>query len=700
MTWLRHRLRGQSDLALVFAASAILLILFAPIPAAALDLLIIINFAFAFTILLLTFYVTRPVEFSTFPSLLLIATLFRLSLNVAATRLILSGADAGQVIGAIGEFAVQGNYVIGLIVFFILVVVQYVVVTNGAQRVSEVAARFVLDAMPGQQMSIDADLNMGLIDQDEAKHRRKTLEREAGFYGSMDGASKFVKGDAIAGIVILLIDILGGWAVGVAQMGMPFPEAVRTFTLLTIGDGIVTQVPALIISVATGIIVTRSSADSALSHEALRQLARFPKIQLLVAAALTGLVALPGMPKWPAALLALAAFGVWAGTRERRAAAEEDGTPPPTLPHADTPAALPAVEVVFGAALTAAWQPMQVEFAERIATFRDQYADDSGFVAPAVVFRDSAHLPPDEYEVRLFGTRFGQAATYPGRTLAIHPAGATGTLPGTITRDPAFGLPAVWIDDGLQERAKALGHTCVDPVTALMTHVTELVKVHAARLFGRTETIALLDGVRERQPGLVDEIVPNVLAVGDVQQVLQGLLAEQVPIRDIDLIVQTLADVGRREKDPALLVEAVRQRLGHAICQRAQGDRDALAVLTLDPALEAEIARNLAGADGHGAHVLDPRIAEPFLGRLLAQVETMMRQGHTPALLCRTDIRRSLKTFSRRVAPRLVVLSVNEVPDIVALRAFATVGIDPPSASPSSSPASSPQSSPTPSLAV
>ncbi|RQR52945.1 flagellar type III secretion system protein FlhA [Burkholderia sp. Bp9126] len=685
MSWLEHRLRGQSDLALVFAASAILLILFAPIPAALLDLLIIVNFAFAFTILLLTFYVTRPVEFSTFPSLLLIATLFRLSLNVAATRLILSGANAGQVIDAIGQFAVQGNYVIGLIVFFILVVVQYVVVTNGAQRVSEVAARFVLDAMPGQQMSIDADLNMGLIDQNEAKHRRKTLEREAGFYGSMDGASKFVKGDAIAGIVILLIDILGGWAVGVAQMGMSFPDAIRTFTLLTIGDGIVTQVPALVISIATGIIVTRSSADNALSHEALRQLARFPKIQLLVAAALAGLVALPGMPKWPAALLALAAFGAWAGTRARHAPASAATVPPEQAPGAAGPAALPAVEVVFGAALTAAWQPMQAVFAERIATFRDQYADESGFVVPAVVFRDSTQLPPDEYQVRLFGTRFGQAVMYPGRTLAIHPSGMTGTLPGAATQDPAFGLPAVWIDDDQRDRASALGHTCVDPVTALLTHVTELVKTHAARLFGRAETIALLDGVRERQPGLVDEVVPNLLTVGDVQQVLQGLLAEQVPIRDIDLIVQTLADVGRHEKDPARLAEAVRQRLGHAICQRAQGERDTLAVLTLDPALEAEIARNLAGADGHGTHVLDPRLAEPFLARLLAHTETMMRQGHTPTLLCRPDIRRALKTFSRRVAPRLVVMSINEVPDAIPLRAFATVGVDPPPAAPPAS---------------
>jgi flagellar biosynthesis protein FlhA len=524
----------------------ILLLLFTPIPAVALDLFIIINFAFAFTILLLTFYVARPVDFSTFPSLLLIATLFRLSLNIAATRLILSGAQAGQVIGAIGEFVVQGNFVIGLIVFFILIVVQYVVVTAGAQRVSEVAARFVLDAMPGQQMSIDADLNMGLIDQDEAKRRRKALEKEAGFYGSMDGASKFVKGDAIAGIIILLIDILGGWAVGVAQMGMSLGEALRTFTLLTIGDGIVTQVPALIISVATGIIVTRSSADGELGNEVLRQLVQFPKIQLLVVVALTGLLALPGMPKWPVLILAVLVLASWLAARRRRAqilegdtsADPEDGRG--TDGSSGSPAGLPAIEVAFGSALTSAWMAEQGVLAERIAVFRKQVAADMGVTIPPVVFRDGAQLGSNDYRILLWGDRFGHATLYPDRTLAIH-ASDRGEkmgekLPGIAARDPAFGLPAVWVDPAQLPQAKTLGCTVVDPMTVLITHVTEIIRANMPALLSRADVVAMLEGVRTRAPGLVEELVPNVLAVSDVQHVLQNLLAEQVPIRNIDLI--------------------------------------------------------------------------------------------------------------------------------------------------------------------
>jgi len=681
MTARPFRLRNHSDLALVFAVVVILLILFTPIPAAALDFFILVNFALAFTILLLTFYVARPVEFSTFPSLLLIATLFRLSLNIAATRLILSGADAGLVIGSIGEFAVQGNFVIGLIVFFILIVVQYVVVTNGAQRVSEVAARFVLDAMPGQQMSIDADLNMGLIDQDEAKARRKALEKEAGFYGSMDGASKFVKGDAIAGIIILLIDILGGWAVGVAQMGMPFAEAMRTFTLLTIGDGIVTQVPALIISVATGIIVTRSSSDCELSNEALRQLVQFPKIQMLVLAALAALLALPGMPNWPIALLALLAFGAWFAARRRRRARSADTSDAASDAKQQPVAtgsldALPAVEVAFGAALSAAWTPTQAVLSERIAAFREQYANEMGLVVPGVVFRDHAQLPPNEYRVLLFGNRFGQAALYPDKTLAIHASEQGDKLPGLATRDPAFGLPAVWIDETQHNPAKALGYTCVDPVTVLITHVTEIIKANAPTLLSRADIVTLLEGVRTRQPGLVEELVPNVLAVSDIQHVLQGLLTEHVSIRNVDLITQVLADAGRHEKDPAALGEAVRQRLGHSICQGVQGEHEALAVLTLEPSLESSIFQNLSGADGRGMFVLDPRLAESFLSRLLAQAEAMMRQNLNPVLLCRPEIRRHLKTFTRRAVPRLTVLSMNEVPHSIHLRSFAMVSLD------------------------
>ncbi|WP_186209016.1 flagellar biosynthesis protein FlhA [Burkholderia gladioli] len=681
MNGLASSLRQQRDLALVLAVMAILLILFAPIPSAALDLLIITNFAFAFTILLLTIYVARPVDFSTFPSLLLIATLFRLSLNIAATRLILSGAEAGQVIGAIGEFVVQGNFVIGLIIFFILIVVQYVVVTNGAQRVSEVAARFVLDAMPGQQMSIDADLNMGLIDQDEARARRKALEKEAGFYGSMDGASKFVKGDAIAGIIIMLIDILGGWAVGVAQMGMPLGQALQKFTLLTIGDGIVTQVPALVISVATGIIVTRSSSDGQLGNEIFRQLVQFPKIRILVAGALVGLLVLPGMPKWP--ILILAPLGLLAWWAARNSATDDagggDAASPSAAPGGAAESATPPVapiEVGFGAELSRAWIPLQGVLAERIAAFRKQYAEEMGVTIPAVVFRDAAQLGSNDYRISLFGNRFGQAALYADKTLAIHPTGRSEGLPGTATRDPAFGLPAVWIDEDQAARAAALGYTAVDPMTVLVTHVTEIVRANVPTLLSRAEVVSLLEGVRARAPGLVEELIPAVLSIGDVQAVLQSLLAEHVPVRHIDQIVEVLADAGRHEKDPAQLGERVRQKLGHSICQRLLGDKDVLAVLTLEPSLENTIALNLQGADGNGPFVLDPRLAEAFLSRLAEQVDAMLRQNLAPALLCRPELRRHLKIFSRRIAPRLAVLSMNEIPHAINLRSFGMVGVE------------------------
>ena len=675
-------MRRQSDLALVFAVLGILLILFTRIPAVVLDLLIIVNFAFALTILLLTFYVERPVDFSTFPSLLLIATLFRLSLNIAATRLIMTGADAGQVIGAIGEFTVRGNFVIGLIVFFILVVVQYVVVTAGAQRVSEVAARFVLDAMPGQQMSIDADLNMGLIDQDEAKRRRKGLEKEAGFYGSMDGASKFVKGDAIAGIIILLIDILGGWAVGVAQMGMSWRDAMHTFTMLTIGDGIVTQIPALIISVATGIIVTRSASDSQLGAEVGRQLVRFPKILWMVAAALIGLLLLPGMPRWPIVPLAIAAAAGWWFSRAGRQGGSPDEATDEALANdkpVDELAPPPPIEVLFGATLSQTWSAMQDVLAERVSTFRKQQTTEMGFIVPPVVFRDGAGMPPNEYRVLLFGDRYAQAVIEPTKTLAIRASDNVRRLPEPEIRDPAFGLPAVWVENEQAAAARAAGYTPVDALTVLVTHVTEVIKGHSAQLLSRPAVVALLDGVRARQPGLVEELVPAILAMSDVQAVLQGLLDEHVSIRNIDLIIETLADAGRHDKDPNRLAEAVRQKLGHTICRQLVGDRDTLPVLTLDPNLEASILRNIQGADGTGGFVIDPRIAEAFLGRLLSQMDAMMRKNLSPVLLCRAEIRRSLRTFTRRTAPRLAVLAMTEVPHTITLSSFAMVAVDTPS---------------------
>ena len=675
--WL-SRLRLPTDLVLVFAVLGILLILFAPIPALMLDLLIITNFSFALTILLLTFYVEKPVDFSTFPSLLLIATLFRLSLNIAATRLILSSAHAGQVIGAIGEFAVRGNFVIGLIVFFILVIVQYVVVTSGAQRVSEVAARFVLDAMPGQQMSIDADLNMGLIDQDEAKKRRKGLEKEAGFYGSMDGASKFVKGDAIAGILILLIDILGGWAIGIAQMGMSWRDAMHKFTMLTIGDGIVTQIPALIISIATGIIVTRSAADHELSEEVGRQLGRFPKIFWLVMLALVGLLLLPGMPRWPLVPLAcVVGFLLYRRRRMGKEVAAQELASDVLAPDSDVPPTPPPViEVVLGTLIGSAWGPLQSSLADRLGTFRRQFSTDMGLIIPAVLFRNGAELPPSDYRILLHGDRYAQATVHPGRTLAIRSSASSDRLPGSETREPAFGLPAVWIDNDDVGRARSLAYTPIDAMTVMVTHVTEVIRANAASLLTRAGLIALLDGVRARQPGLVEELVPQMLSVSDVQQVLQGLLDEAVSIRNVDLIVEALVDAGRHEKDVGRLIEVVRKRLGHSICQSLVAHRDSLPVLTLDPAIEVRILQSLKEAPSGDGLVIEPRFAEAFLGRLLTQIETMVRQNLPPVLLCRPEVRRSLRAFTRRTAPRLALLGMNEVPHTVQLTSFGTVAID------------------------
>lgn len=676
---LRSLLGRNLDMALVLAVIAILLILFAPIPPVLIDLSIVINFAFALTILLLTFYVAKPVEFSTFPSLLLVATLFRLALNVAATRLILTSAYAGDVIGSIGTFAVQGNFIVGLVVFFILVVVQYVVVTSGAQRVSEVAARFMLDSVPGHQMSIDADLNMGLIDQNEAKRRRKELEKEASFYGAMDGASKFVKGDAVAGVIILLIDIIAGWIVGIAQMDMSWNDALATFTLLTIGDGIVTQVPALVISVATGIIVTRSSADRQLSTEVFSQLTSVPKIPLIVLGTLLVLLALPGMPKWPMAILVLiAAAGFFAARRRKRA---EDALGLFDQSEADneekrSAKGVPPVEILLGKELGQQWLSIKPLLTERIAALRTQREKASGFVIPSILFQDGSDLGPYDYEITIYGARHGFARVFPDKVLAIRASDTTDPLPGVEARDPAFGLPATWIDAELSDRARQAGYTLVDPVTVVMTHLGEILRNEASLLLSRADVVALLEGVRSRQPGMIEELIPAIMTVSDVQRVLQNLLSENVSIRSIDQIVETLVDLGRTIKDPSELTEAVRQRLSHTICQGLRGNNAHLSVLSLDPRVEGQITENIRRADKNGAFVLDPQLAEQLIRKLIPLSETMIRQKLAPVLLCNAEIRRQLKIFTKRSVPRLSILSVNEIPHTVDLKSFSVVKID------------------------
>ena len=665
----------NQDLFLVGGVLAILLVLFSPIPPVLLDLLLIANFAFALTVLLLTFYVLRPVEFSTFPSLLLVATLFRLSLNVAATRLILTGGRAGDVIGAIGQFAVQGQFVVGLVVFFILVVVQYVVVTSGAQRVSEVAARFVLDSVPGQQMSIDADLNMGLIDQEEAKRRRKALEKEAAFYGAMDGASKFVKGDAVAGIIILLINILAGWVVGVTQMGMDWSAALETFSLLTIGDGIVTQVPALVIAVATGIIVTRSSADRQLSTEVFNQLASVPKIGLIVIAALLVLLALPGMPKWPILLIGLLAGGGWLAARRARAAEAEAGEPEEAAAGEEGANPPAAIEVVLGRELSQAWQGLKPVMSDRIAAMRAQQEKATGFAFPAVRVREAAETPALDYEILLLGARYGQATIRPELVLAIRATPPADPLPGVAARDPAFDLPATWIEPHLRERALDMAYTLVDPLTVMMAHLGEVLRREAPLLLRRSDVVQLIEGVRARQPGLIEELVPQVMSLSDIQRVLQNLLSEEVSIRNIDLICEALVDVGRQVKDTTELTEQVRQRLSHNICHGLRGAHQQLSVLSLNPRVEAQLAEGFRRTDVAGLAV-DPRLAEQLVRKLVPLVDSMARESLAPVLLVGPEVRRHLKTLTRRSVPTLAVVSVNEVPSTIDLRSFGVVNAE------------------------
>lgn len=677
ITAFRQALGRNSDMLMVIGMIGILVVLFAPIPPRLLDFLLLLNLSFALLLLLMTFYVGRPVEFSTFPSLLLIATLFRLSLNIAATRLILSNGEAGRVIGAIGSFVVQGNYVIGMVVFLILVVVQYVVVTSGAQRVSEVAARFTLDSMPGQQMSIDADLNMGFIDQAEAQRRRKNIEKEANFYGAMDGASKFVKGDAIAGIVIMLINIFAGLAVGVLQMGMSWPEAAQTFTLLTIGDGIVTQVPALVIAVGTGIIVTRSGADSHLSSEILTQLGSFPKAVLLVAVALLGIGILPGIPLMPVLLISvtmgLTAFLLRRARKAANPEVKKDDADPGEGESIESLLDVHPVEIRVGQGLVRLINVDDAGLAERISAFRKQFALEAGLILPRVRMREDMRLGADAYEITIFGINSGAAELVPDRMLAIHPSGTRGALVGVETKDPTYGLAAVWVDESQKQVARSAGFTLVDPLTVFVTHLTEVMRRNAANLLTRSATSALVDRVREKNSGLVDDLMPSVLSPVEVQKVLQNLLREKVSIRFLEAILEVLADAGRGSKDADRLTEIVRQRLGPTICQALVTATGELPVITLDPVIEQRIAGSVQSTNDTTSIVLEPKFAEMVVGRLAAQVEQMVRGNLAPVLLCAPELRRHLRSITERVLPHLSILSMAEVPPSVSLRSFGVV---------------------------
>ncbi|MDP3739804.1 MAG: flagellar biosynthesis protein FlhA [Hyphomonadaceae bacterium] len=670
-------LGAPSELLVIAGVIAILLVLFFPIPAALLDLLLVANISFALLILLLTFYADKPLSFSTFPSVLLIATLLRLSLNVAATRLILTDAYAGKVIGAIGSYVVAGNYLIGLVVFFILIVVQFVVVTAGAQRVAEVAARFTLDAMPGKQMSIDADLNMGLISEEDARARRKEIEREANFYGAMDGASKFVKGDAVAGIVIILINIIGGLAVGMTQRGMSWAEALHSFTLLTVGDGIVTQIPALVIATGTGIIVTRAATDASLSRELLMQIAQYPKSLVIVSVALLLAALLPGIPALPV-LIVLGFVGAFAYFALRRGKAVADAgseDKPATSAEDDLQSVIrqEPIEIEVHPSLVPIVGEADGLLMRRLQAFRKQFATDSGFVLPKMRLRSETRRNVDSYVLRFAGAQVGAGILRPGKVLAVCPPGTSLRAEGEDTKDPTFGLPARWIDEEAGAEAKASRITVVEPLTVLVTHFSEMLRGQVAMLMSRAEADKMVARVRQSQPSLVEELVPTIMTLGDVQRVLQLLLAERVPLTQMDTILEVLADQGRTLKDPEVLVEKVRERLGAQICQRLTDETSVMHVLTLDPELDRALRSDNRPPESRTGIALEPARFERLVQALVRKTEEMMAGSKSPVLLCSPAIRRTLRRVAERAVPHLSVVSTSEIPGQLTVKSFATV---------------------------
>jgi flagellar biosynthesis protein FlhA len=674
-------LSQNRDLLLVGAVIGILCMLFVPVPPVLLDILLIFNFSIALLVLLLTFYSDKPTSFSTFPSLLLIVTLFRLALNIASTRLILNDGEAGKVIESIGIYVVGGNYVIGLVVFFILVMVQYVVVTSGAQRVAEVAARFTLDSLPGKQMSIDADLNMGLIGEDGARERRLTLEKEANFYGSMDGASKFVKGDAIAGIILIFINIIGGLAVGVAQLGMDWSKAVHTYTLLTVGDGIVTQIPSLIISTATGLLITRAATDARLSQEIGQQMGSSPKSLMIVATMLGFAMLLPGLPKVPVfiAFVTFAACGylVWRTATRQQQLSLQDEIIQPSMQNSNQSTSLNSapeqmlnfypLELLVNADLFDFVQNKD-PLKQRFETFRQQFARNMGMVLPELRLQSSADIAANTYQIRIHGSQLAIGTIYPEQLLVIDHKAEFQAVKGESTKEPTFGLAAMWIELEQEKLARAASYTVVDPGTVLLTHLTELMRTHASELLSRQEVERLLNRLDKANQSMVDELVPALLSLSDIQKVLQQLLIEKVSIKPLPLILEALVENARKHKEPMQLVEFVRQKMKLHLVEALLDKEGKLQILTLEGVLEQNLVQGLQQDGTRQFFAVNPQLAEHLIQQLTSHSERLIAARLPVVLLCYPQLRLPLKQLIDRVLPHMHVLALNEIPTTVSVK--------------------------------
>ncbi len=683
----------KSNIIAAAGVVGILLLMILPLPAPALDLFLALNITISLLVFLLSLYILRPLDFPVFPSLLLITTLFRLSLNIASTRLILlhghEGVDAaGKIIMGFGHFVVGGNFVVGAIVFFILVIINFVVITKGAGRIAEVAARFTLDAMPGKQMAIDADLNAGLIDEAEARRRREEISKEAEFYGAMDGASKFVRGEAIAGLIIMAINVIGGFIIGVLQQGMEVASAAQSYTLLTIGDGLVSQIPALIISTAAGILVSRAASTASMGKEFIKQFSSHPQALAVTSIIVFLFSFIPGLPTVPFVVLStgIAFLAYCAFKEERRVKEEISGKEAEEEAQAEEEAGEPEdverllqldileLEVGYGL-IPLVDEEQGGDLLDRIKSIRRQFAQDMGIIVPPLHVRDNLQLQPGQYRFLIKGIDVAKGDLMIGHLLAMNPGDVRKEIEGVPTTEPAFGLPALWITPEQKEEAQLAGYTVVDLSTVIATHLAEVIKKNAADLLGRQEVQRLLDTLAKQSPKAVEEVT-NVLSLGVIQKVLQNLVRENISIRDLLTITEALADYGEMTKDPEILTEYVRQRLGRAIIKPFVDENETLRVLTVDSQIEETIRNSLQQTE-HGVFLtLDPASAQRIISAVQRAVEEAEGKGLVPVILTNPTVRRHLRRLLERFMPDVNVISHSEIPGNIRLESIGVIALD------------------------
>lgn len=685
----KSNIAAVSEIMTVIGVVTILGVMIIPLPPMLLDFLLALNITIAITILLIAMYTVKSLDFSIFPSLLLVTTLFRLSLNVASTRLILLHGNegplaAGMVIKSFGSFVVGGNYVVGMIVFIILVIINFVVITKGATRIAEVAARFTLDAMPGKQMGVDADLNAGLIDENEAKQRRRMITREAEFNGAMDGAAKFVRGDAIAGIIITVINIFGGFIIGVFQKNMAFIDAAQNYTLLTVGDGLVSQIPALVISTAAGIVVSRAASEGTMGSDFAKQFFKYPKAVYLSALTIFFFGLIPGLPHIPFIMLSILIGGsLYLLTGKKKVSKVKEiedrkkqkaAVGPEPVEHLLLVDPL-EVEVGYGL-ISLVDREQGGEFLDRVRSIRRQFALEMGLVIPPIHIRDNLQIKSTEYQILLKGVKIAGAELMVNHYLIMDPGDSTRKIEGVETKEPAFNLPAAWIPEGKKEEAKLAGYTVVDPVTVMATHLTEVLRKHASELLGRQEVQNLLDNLSKPYPKAVEELTPNLLSLGAVLKVLQNLLQEQISIKDMLTIVETLADYAPLTKDPELLTEYVRHKLSRSIISPYIGEDGVLELITMAQDVEDLLLKGIQKTE-HGSYLsIDPKVANPIITSIKKEAEKAMAKNVQPILMTSPAIRRHLKKMVEYFVPSLMVLSQSELLSDIRFKSIGEVNLD------------------------